>query len=206
MKNNIFTIIAGVCFTIIIPIYGQSTMGAWRTHISYTSATQLTQSDDFVYAINNGSLFSIKKDNPIIKTYSKIDGLNDNNIRFIEYAKSNNLLLIVYNNYNIDILTDDGDVINITDLYKKTMSDSKKINDICIINEFAYLACDFGIVLFNLTKQEFVETYIIGDEGKANKILNIEINNDNIYALTTNNIYVAPLTTNLLNYQNWNKI
>ena len=86
------------------------------------------------------------------------------------------------------------------------MSDSKKINDICIINEFAYLACDFGIVLFNLTKQEFVETYIIGDEGKANKILNIEINNDNIYALTTNNIYVAPLTTNLLNYQNWNKI
>ena len=206
MKNNILTIIAIFYIATIIPIYGQSTMGAWRTHISYTSATQLTQSNDFVYAINNGALFSIKKDNPIIKTYSKIDGLNDNNIRFIKYAKSNELLLIVYNNSNIDLLTDDGTVINVTDLYKKSMSDSKKINDICIIDEFAYLACDFGIVLFNITKQEFVETYIIGDEGETNKILNIEINNGNIYALTTDNIYVAPLTTNLLNYQNWIKI
>ena len=62
MKNNILTIIAIFYIATIIPIYGQSTMGAWRTHISYTSATQLTQSNDFVYAINNGALFSIKKD------------------------------------------------------------------------------------------------------------------------------------------------
>ncbi|MBO5346202.1 MAG: hypothetical protein J6A44_04785 [Paludibacteraceae bacterium] len=181
-------------------------MGSWRTHISYINTSQVTQSKNKVYSISAGALFSIHKNDYTIETYSKTYGLNDNNIHLIKYSELDNVLFIAYKNSNIDLLTDDGTIVNINDLYRKSMSGSKIINDICFTKNTAYFACDFGIVVFDIKKKEFVETYIIGDNGDITKVLDVEINGDSIYALTTNNILNASLSSNLLNYQNWNKI
>lgn len=181
----------------------QIAMGAWRTHISYINTTQITQSTDKVYGISAGALFSVYKHEPFIETYSKSTGLNDNNVHIIKYSEKKDVLLIAYYNSNIDLLTNDGLVINIPDLHKKSMSGSKKINDICFNDKYAYLACDFGILVFNIDKQEFFETYNIGKDGEREKIININIVNDSIYALTSNDIWVASLKSNMQNFQNW---
>lgn len=207
MKNKIsfFAILSIYLFSNLI-ISAQIAMGSWRTHISYINTSQVTQSKNKVYSISAGALFSIHKNDYTIETYSKTYGLNDNNIHLIKYSELNNVLFIAYKNSNIDLLTDDGTIVNINDLYRKSMSGSKIINDICFTKNTAYFACDFGIVVFDIKKKEFVETYIIGDNGDITKVLDVEINGDSIYALTTNNILNASLSSNLLNYQNWNKI
>lgn len=207
MKNKIsfFAILSIYLFSNLI-ISAQIAMGSWRTHISYINTSQVTQSKNKVYSISAGALFSIHKNDYTIETYSKTYGLNDNNIHLIKYSELDNVLFIAYKNSNIDLLTDDGTIVNINDLYRKSMSGSKIINDICFTKNTAYLACDFGIVVFDIKKKEFVETYIIGDNGDITKVLDVEINGDSIYALTTNNILNASLSSNLLNYQNWNKI
>ena len=161
----------------------QSAIGSWQTHMAYTNTTQITQSNEKVYGISGGALYSILKTDHIIETYSKMYGLNDNGIHFIEYSHEQDVLFIAYDNSNIDLLSDDGSVVNIADLYRKSMNGSKKINDICFEKNMAYIACDFGIVTLDVDKLEFAETYIIGDNGDATQVLNVEILKDSIFAL-----------------------
>ena len=104
-------------------------------------------------------------------------------------------------------LTDeDGNIDNITDLYQKSMSGSKKINNVYFTPQTAYLACDFGIVALNIKKKEFTETYILETEGDSPEILNVIVANDTIYALTKKNLFSANIKSNLINYQNWTKL
>ncbi len=202
MKNRYIFLIIALFFCLCT--MSQIAINTWRTHTSYTSVNQITQSKEKVYAISSGSLFSVYKDRIVLETYSKIDGLSDNNITVIKYSEYDDALFIGYNNSNIDILYEDGLIVNITDLYQKNMSGSKKINDIHFTPEMAYLACDFGIIALNIKKEEIKETYIIS-EKEDTKILTINTHNNNIYALTSKNLYCASIESNLINYQNWEK-
>ena len=184
----------------------QIAMDSWRTHTSYTNVNQITQSKEKVYGVSSGSLFSVYKDQILLETYSKIEGLSDNNIAVIKYSKYDDVLFIAYNNSNIDLLYEDGNIDNITDLYQKSMSGSKKINNVYFTPQTAYLACDFGIVALNIKKKEFTETYILETEGNSPEILNVIVANDTIYALTKKNLFSANIKSNLINYQNWTKL
>ena len=186
--------------------FSQSAIGSWQTHISYTNISQITQSQDKIYGISTGALFSVDKNDNIIDTYSKISGLNDNNIHLIEYSDFNDILFIAYKNSNIDLLSEDGTITNISDIYRKNINGSKQINNVCFHNNLAYIACDFGITILNLSKNEFTETYIIGNEGNSEKTIKTHIYNNDLYALTENNILIGNTSKNLINYQNWNKL
>ena len=204
MKKLLFILSCALCFAHCA--LAQSAMGSWRTHISYTNISQITQSHDKVYGISAGALFSVDKNDNIVETYSKTYGLNDNNIRIIEYSDFNNLLFIAYKNSNIDLMSEDGDIVNISDIYRKNMSGSKQINHIYFCDNLAYLSCDFGITILDLDKQEFTETYVVGDAGSTEKVLKTNILDSDIYALTENNILIGNTSNNLINYQNWNKL
>ncbi|HPB84999.1 MAG TPA: hypothetical protein PLR63_04350, partial [Paludibacteraceae bacterium] len=78
----------------------QLAMGNWRTHLAYNQITQITQSDEKVFAISDGALFSINKYDESIEVYSKIFGLSDNKIVQIQYSHTNKLLFIAYENSN----------------------------------------------------------------------------------------------------------
>ncbi|HOS37891.1 MAG TPA: hypothetical protein PK984_06770 [Paludibacteraceae bacterium] len=181
----------------------QLAMGNWRTHLAYNQITQITQSDEKVFAISDGALFSINKYDESIEVYSKIFGLSDNKIVQIQYSHTNKLLFIAYENSNIDLITDDGEIFNLTDIYRKNISGSKKINDILFIGEKAYLSCDFGIVVINLTRKEVADTYIIGPEATMVKVKSLANLGDKLYAITDGTIFVANTSSNMTNYQNW---
>ena len=187
-------------------LFSQSAIGSWRTHISYTNISQITQSQDKIYGISTGALFSVDKNDNIVDTYSKISGLNDNNICLIEYSDFKDILFIAYKNSNIDLLSEDGTIVNISDIYRKNINGSKQINNVCFHNNLAYIACDFGITILNLSKNEFTETYIIGNEGNSEKTIKTHIYNNDLYALTENNILIGNTSKNLINYQNWNRL
>ena len=128
MKKLLLILNCALC--IVHCALSQSAIGSWKTHISYTNISQITQSQDKIYGISTGALFSVGKNDNIIETYSKTYGLNDNNIHIIEYSNFNNLLFIAYNNSNIYLMTEYGDIVNISDIYIKNMIGSKQINHI----------------------------------------------------------------------------
>lgn len=201
MKKRIF--ITGLLIVFATTSWSQLAMGKWSTHFAYNSVSQIAQSDNKIYAVSEGALFSVDKVDGNMEFYSKLSGLNDANINRIEYDTTNNLLLIIYNNGNIDILSNGG-VTNLPDFYNKQMSASKDVNQIQFYDNKAYLSCNFGIIVLNMLKKEVADTYYIGPNASEVKVLNTTVNNGNIYALTASTLYQASVNdSHLVNFAEW---
>jgi hypothetical protein len=164
----------------------QVAMGKWRTHLSYNSVSQIAQSGNKIFAVSQGALFSVDKQDGGLQFYSKLNGLNGSNITKIEFDATNQGLLIIYSNGNIDLFGTGG-VTNIPDLFNKQMSSSKNVNHIQFYQKKAFLACDFGIVVLNMDKNEVADTYYIGPNATEVAVLNTTIHNGTIYALSKQN-------------------
>jgi len=202
MKNK--KLFIGFILSIIsFSISAQVAMGKWRTHLSYNNVSQIAQSGNKIFAVSQGALFSLDKQDGSLYFYSKINGLNGSNITKIEFDSTNQELLIIYSNGNIDALGTAG-ITNIPDLYNKQMSSSKNVNQIQFYQNKAYLACDFGIVVLNMDKKEVADTYYIGPNATEVVVLNTTINNGTIYALSKSTIYKASISEpQLVNYAFW---
>lgn len=184
-------------------VNAQLAMGKWRTHFAYNNVEQIAQSENKIFAVSEGSLFSIDKVDEGMEFYSKVSGLNDAIISRIEYDKLSKQLLIVYNNGNIDLLSSGG-VLNIIDLFIKQMSSSKNVNDLLFYENKAYLSCNFGVLVLNMAKREILDTYFIGPNATEVNVIKTVIHNGTIYAASSNMIYKASVTEpNLVNYEYW---
>lgn len=189
-----------------VTTWGQLQMGGWRTHFSYNSVGQLVTGKDIVYGVADGALFSVD-DYGEVRTYSKLTGLSDNNIRKIFVIDGSSKVVIAYSNANIDILDENGYVENIGDLSIKSMNGSKEVNAMASHGGKVYLACGFGITSISLSKMEFSDTYIVGRDGNSCNVSGVCINQDTIFALTDTCLLQGVIgETNLMNYQNWKEI
>lgn len=189
-----------------VGIFAQLPMEGWRTHFSYNSIKQLVAGKGIVYGMADGALFSVDNYGEV-RTYSKITGMNDNNIHKIFIVEGSNKVLIAYSNANIDVLDDDGNVQNIGDLSHKSINGSKNINAMACRGGKAYLACGFGITSINLSKMEFGDTYILGRDGSSCNVLGISIKQDTLFALTDTCLLQGVIgQDNLMNYKNWTEI
>ena len=84
---------------------------------------------------------------------------SDTHITHIAWSQQAKRLIAVYQNSNIDLVETDGDIINISALYNKSMTDDKTVYKISIDGIYAYLHCGFGIVKVNLQRAEISATY-----------------------------------------------
>jgi hypothetical protein len=205
MKRTVFIIGISMCLFPLLTM-AQLSMGKWRTHFSYNSVVQIAQSKNKIYAVSDGALYSIDKQDGNVEFYSKVSGLNGTSISRIEYDPANDQLVIIYENGNIDLLGTGG-VTNIPDLYNKQMSANKEVNQINFYQNKAYLSCDFGIVVLNMQKKEVADTYYIGTNGSDVKLLGTAVLNGTIYALSQTTLYNASVTgSQLVNYASWSTL
>lgn len=135
--------------------------GIWKIHNIYVSTpTELIDTGDKVYSLVDGFLYCYEKDSDEFNTYNKGNYLHDANIKQIYYNYEKKYLVVVYTNSNIDIIQDNGKVINISDIKETSITASKNINDVTFATDRAYLATDFGYVVINDKKFEILESRI----------------------------------------------
>ena len=202
MRNliRLMTFVCALCCASLS--YSQLSMGGWQTFFSYSNANNIIQSKDKIYALSDGNLFSIDKEYESIETYTKLTGLTDGNISKIAFCQSQNTLVIIYDNCNIDLMTNSR-IINVSDL-KRTEMSNKKVNEIVIDGNYAYLACGFGITVLDVAKAEILDTYILGEKGTYINVESITFHNDSIYAQSGNTIrYADKKDKNLADFNHW---
>lgn len=197
-------------FIIFIVLLGfslkaQRAKGSWQDYLSYINATKVACSDDKVYCVTSGGLFYYDLEDNSINKLSGVLNLSDSGIKTIAYHKTMNVLVIAYQNSNIDLVYE-STVFNISDIKRKQITGDKSINNITFIENEAYLSCGFGIVALNLEKQEIKNTYFISAGGTASAVNDVETDGQFLYAATDNGILKANLNSNLLDYQNWKQI
>lgn len=180
-------------------------IGGWKEHLSYKSGISVSEGNGKVYCATKSGIFSLNKSDNSLDRMSKVNGLSDVEASVLNFNAFNNKLLIAYKNSNIDIISD-GTITNIADIKRKSIVGNKAINNILFINQFAYLACGFGIVVIDMERLEVKDTYYIGPGGAAINVTDLTTDGANIYASTSGGVYSAWLNANLANFNNWSKM
>lgn len=190
-------------FVAILSGFSQPAIGEWTDYQSYAHATNVVDAGDKIYCVTEGGLFSYNKSDNSIQKMSGINGLSDVGAQRLAYSKENNVLLIAYQNANIDLLIG-TQVYNLSDIKRKQIAGDKIINNVLFSGNLAYLSCGFGIVVINLDRKEIKDTYFIGQEGAYLNVLDMATDGTFLYAATSNGIFKASVSEpNLQNYNNW---
>ena len=179
-------------------------IGNWRTHLPYQKVIDVEPVGNKIYAATPFELFYYDTQDNSINILNKINGLSDIGISNIGYNESQRKLLVAYTNANVDLVCHDGAIHNMSDIKEKNIVGNKSINNVFFDGDLAYIACGFGIVVFDLKKEEVKDTYYIGNHGDAVNVTDVAIYSNRIYASTDDGLYYADLNaTNLANYAAW---
>jgi len=182
---------------------GQVRLGQWRTHLPYRYCNLVEVTNDRVYCSTTGGLFTYNLNDNSIEKLSKIDGLSDVGVVSMRWYNEKQLLVLAYQNSNMDIIRD-GVITNIPDILNKQIPGDKSIYDIFFSGDDAYLSTGFGIVVLNLDKNEIRETYYIGDNGEALRINQLTVDSTHIWAATDNGIRRGELSDPfLVDFNSW---
>lgn len=120
----------------------------------------MVASSDKVYYLSGGNLYSFAPSDNENYAYNSINSLTDESIRDIYYNPAKDYLLVVYENSNLDIVFQDGTVINMPEIKDSQMADNKAINDVAFGGDRIVIATDFGLVIYSDTRYEVVESGI----------------------------------------------
>lgn len=181
-------------------------MYQWRSHAAFTHIEEVVVMGNKAYGLSSNSLFSVDKEDREIEYYTKLDGLSSSIIDHVGHNKQLDKMLITYQNGQLDIMSANGEIQNISDLFLKQMSVSKQVNDICMYRDKAILAMSFGLLVVDMKRAVISDTYYIGENGSELYINYVALNEDKIYALTNQGLYYASLSDNLMDYAYWNKL
>ncbi|OAV74940.1 Non-canonical purine NTP pyrophosphatase [Bacteroidales bacterium Barb7] len=194
--------LSALCILLVLCVCGTQhvsaqAVGTWKSYMSYYTTTAVAEAADNVFAIAGNSLYSYGKEDQSLRTYSKENGLSDTKISRIGYSVEMNTLLILYDNGNIDLLTDKG-IYNIPHLMLNTVVQDKAVNNIFFYKEYACLSANFGIMLVNLSKREIADTYRLNSP-----VYSVCVYDGKMFAATSDKVLSAPMSSNLLDRNNW---
>ncbi len=205
MKNRL--LLSVILWFFIAASFSQEIgIGQWRTHLPYQKVIDVIAFDKVVYAATPFNIFTYNFQDNRIERIDKVKGLNDIGISKIKYHADTRSLLIAYTNTNMDLLREDGSIINISDIKNKEILGNKTINNIEFRDDMAYLSCGFGIVVLDMNKLEIRDTWYIGPEGSFIDVQDLAYNDTSFFAATENGIYYARIDApNLADFNQWHK-
>lgn len=189
-----------VIITMLVCCLSVSAANKWKTYLSYHNATKSVIADGKIYTIASGGLYYYIPGEQKVHEISKSTGLSDVNITHFVFNKELSRFIIVYSNYNIDIIDTNGGIINIPQ-YKNSNLQDKTINNVTTVASEAYLATNFGVVVINMKTGVIANTYNIGIS-----VTGATATEEKIYATTKQGVYEGNIKDNLLDKKNWNRL
>ena len=179
--------------------WADSAKDRWTIYPSYSNITEIEPVGNICFVLASGAVFSYNITDGDVQTYDKAGVMSDVEVSHIGWSKVAKRLVVVYTNSNIDLLSANGDVINVPDLYRKSMTDNKTINHIDFDGPYAYLATAFGVVKLNTRDGAIMDTYQLDTD-----VSYTYVKNGYLYAESKERGRLrCKLTDNLLDKSRW---
>lgn len=185
-------------------VFSQIGPRVWQDHLSLNSCISVTKLGSKIYGANSIGVVWFEESELSPQSLTKINGLNDVSVKLLRANAYNKKLLVLYENCNIDVIDNNGNITNYADFKLKLLNGKKSINEAVFRKQYAYLACGFGIVVFDTEKLEVKDTYIIGQGGSELEVYQVALNDSLIFAATPKGLFWSNhLTKDLSNFNNW---
>ncbi|PID69229.1 MAG: hypothetical protein CR989_02770 [Flavobacteriales bacterium] len=175
----------------------------WLDYFSYNNIKDLLVVENQVYAITDNAVFIYDNATETTKKLSSVNGLSGEETSAILYSSATENLVIGYASGLMEVINKKGKITIATDIERLTITPEKNINHFFENDNKLYLSTAFGIVIYDLERLEFDDTYFIGNNASPLVVNQIVIYNGYIYAATENGIYRADKDANLLDFNNW---
>ncbi|RXM46193.1 T9SS type A sorting domain-containing protein [Flavobacterium sp. YO64] len=179
---------------------------SWQGYFSFNEIKDISESPNTVFAASENALFFKNAASNVLKTKTTVDGLSGQTISTVYHSEAFKKTIVGYENGLMIIINEtDGSITKKVDIINKQLpSNLKKINHIMEHNGLLYVACDFGIVQFNLATLQFGDTYFIGDNGAEISVKQTAFFNGFIFAATSSGMRKADAASVSLNdFSQW---
>lgn len=124
--------------------------GSWKViPMSGPTIDQVQDTPTKVYFLSGGSLYSYDKATSETEYYTPGQRISDSGISFMRYNPDKRYVALAYANGNIDLVYDDGRVVNLPEIKNSNISSSKTINSLQPGRDRLYAATSFGIVVYD---------------------------------------------------------
>ena len=161
--------------------------GSWHVYESFAGPPQrVVDTGRQVYYLSGGRLFSYNAEEKETKAYTTGNILNGKNIVNIFYNAEGKFLVVCYDSGVIDLLYDNGKVVNISDIADSGISGPVAFNDIEFRGNRFYVATDFGIVEFDAGRRRAVKS---GNYGV--NVSGVAIVGDNLFFVADDTLRMA---------------
>lgn len=198
--TNIICTLVSCCLSLTLLAQQDIAIDNWRTHFPFNEVVSVTQSPTKVYYAASETVVIYDKEEGSVQRLDKVSGLSEVGIRLVKYYPERDILLVAYENGNLDLITEKG-IVNIADLKRYTLIAEKIVHHIQFSGDIAYLSCSFGLVELDVERLEIKNTYFTNDfDVNASYIIN-----DTIFMATDEGIFQgnpSPLL-NLNDFSNW---
>lgn len=142
----------------------QGSVGSWERFPAFsTSVSRLIDSPSMVYYLSDGYLYGYDKVNNSTTAYTSASSLSDDGISSIDYDRDGGFLCICYSNGNIDLLYDNGDVVNMPDIKDAVIGVEKKINHVSFAKDRCYVSTSFGLVVIDTKGHHVIDSGIYNE-------------------------------------------
>ena len=180
---------------------------SWEDFYSYNNVKDFVKVDQVIYALVENAIFTYDITTEEINKLSSVHGLSGETTSSIHYNATFKRVVIGYENGLIEVIDKNGAITISADIVNFNQSGRKSINHITEFNNKLYLSTPFGIVVYDVEKLEFGDTYFIGNNSSSLEVHQTELFNGFIYAATDIGVFKANITSNLLiDFNNWKQL
>lgn len=181
MRKSVFLILNFLSVSFLLSPLLHAADSNWKLHpIFDEEVTHVVETPKYVYftsrqmKLNTAnqtflSLFRYDKEGEELVALSPDNLLNSNSIRDVAYNPAKGYLFVLYKDYTIDLIYNNGNVVYIPYYEQSDLTYEKDVHSISVdkSNDRVYLATDFGFVAINDKKHEIAESRIYGQPLKA---------------------------------------
>ena len=173
-------------------------VSTWKDYFPYSEVLEVItgsdlQGDVVAYGRTEFAVFQVHSKTNFVTRYSQVQGLSQSNPTAIGLYEPSETLLIGYSNGNLDLVTSAG-TFNMPDILNSNLIGDKGIRGIFVIEDFAYLACAFGVVVIDLDKFEVKDTWYITGSSDLREVLDVDLNGEKWIVCTDAGVFEAPIS------------
>ncbi len=200
MKKKIISLL--LLATLSVAEAAAQGVGTWKAYMAYSDIEWIERGGSMLYVLASDNLYTYNEKDKSLQTYDKVTGLNDCDIDYIGWNAAARRLVVVYADYNIDLLDEKGNVASLPDYYHKSITADKRINDLAMSGSYCYVSTGFGVMKINVAQGYISDTYNLG--------FNVDYTyTEGSYVFAASKergLYRGLTTDNLLDKKNWERI
>lgn len=180
-------------------------VGTFRLHVSYNTIHHITfDGSARVIAAAPHGLQIIDRVHAEVNTYSKANGMSGGTVTDIRFDPETRKLVVAYREGYFDVWSDDQTIGNYNPALNATLNRSRRINHVMTAGKAAYLATDYGVLVFDLTRNRVRETWRdLGISGQSLAVDASAIKGDSIFLATPQGVMTGRLSDNLQDFNKW---